>query len=162
MQRKLLIAQLNKAISNNNERQLERALRRYFKQIEKEVLDNLEEYWSEYQLLQGHIDLILAPVMDSHEQYYSILSKHDSKEYNLGEKEAQRLIQITNEISAQKGIRKQIKGIIKRKDNLFGTIKWSEEDLLNKVLMYNEDDCKAMLFLEDKLKQAEILDLKAS
>ena len=39
-------------------------------------------------------------------------------------------------------------------------LKTSDESLLNKVLMYNEDDCKAMLFLEDKLKQAEILDLK--
>lgn len=39
-------------------------------------------------------------------------------------------------------------------------LKTGQEDLLNKVLMYNEDDCKAMLFLEDKLKQAEVLELK--
>jgi len=39
-------------------------------------------------------------------------------------------------------------------------LKTGNEDLLNKVLMYNEDDCKAMLFLEDKLKTAEILELK--
>ena len=134
-QKKLLIAQLNKAISSNNERQLERAISRYFKELRKEVLDNLEEYWSEYQLLQGQIDLILAPIMDSHEKYYNILSKHDSKEYQLGEKEAQRLIQYTNELNAQKGIRRMLRGYIKRKDNLFGTIKWSEEDLLNKVFI---------------------------
>ncbi len=39
-------------------------------------------------------------------------------------------------------------------------LKTGNEELLNKVLMYNEDDCKAMLYLEDKLKTAEILDLK--
>ena len=59
MTRKLLIAQLNKAISNNNERQLEKAIARYFRQLKKEVLNNLDEYWSEYQLLQGQIDLIV-------------------------------------------------------------------------------------------------------
>jgi len=36
-------------------------------------------------------------------------------------------------------------------------LKTGQEELLQKVLMYNEDDCKAMLFLEDKLKEATIL-----
>lgn len=36
-------------------------------------------------------------------------------------------------------------------------LKTGNEALLNKVLMYNEDDCKAMLYLEDKLKQAAII-----
>ncbi len=40
-------------------------------------------------------------------------------------------------------------------------LKTGQSDLLNKVLMYNEDDCKAMLFLEEKLKAAEVLDGKA-
>ena len=39
-------------------------------------------------------------------------------------------------------------------------LKTGNEDLLTKVLMYNEDDCKAMLFLEEKLKEAEIIRLK--
>lgn len=135
MQRKLLIAQLNKAISTNNEQQLERAVSKYFKELQKEVLDNLEEYWSEYQLLQGHINLIIAPVEESHEKYYNILAKHDRKEYKLGNKEAERLIKIINEQSAEKSIRKRIRGYIKKKDNLFGTIEWSEEDLLNRVFI---------------------------
>ena len=37
-------------------------------------------------------------------------------------------------------------------------LKTGDEQLLNKILMYNEDDCKAMLFLEDKLKQADVLE----
>lgn len=39
-------------------------------------------------------------------------------------------------------------------------LKGGDETLLNKVLMYNEDDCKAMLFIEDFLKQTEILEVK--
>ena len=37
-------------------------------------------------------------------------------------------------------------------------LKTGDETLLQKILMYNEDDCKAMLFLENALKQADILD----
>ena len=133
-QRKLLIAQMNKALSTNNERQLARAISRYFKSLRKEVLANLEEYWSEYQLLQGQIDLIIAPIEESHDQYYKILARYDSKEYQLGEKEAKRLIQYTNEANAQKS-KRRIQGFIKRADNLFGTIRWSEEDLLQKVFI---------------------------
>lgn len=36
-------------------------------------------------------------------------------------------------------------------------LKTGNDELLQKVLMYNEDDCKAMLDLEDKLKSAEVL-----
>ncbi len=39
-------------------------------------------------------------------------------------------------------------------------LKTGNDALLQKVLMYNEDDCKAMLYLEDKLKQADVLKLK--
>ena len=140
MQRKLLIAQLNKARSTNNERQLERAIRQYFKGLQKEVLDNLEEYWSEYQLLQGHIDLILKPVEDSHEKYYSMLAKHDSKEYRLGQQEAKRLIKLVNEQTAMKA-RWPLR--LKRTPNtdnpFFKTLRWAEEDLLNKVFIASQN-----------------------
>ena len=39
-------------------------------------------------------------------------------------------------------------------------LKTGNDDLLQKVLMYNEDDCKAMLYLEEKLKMADVLDVK--
>lgn len=135
LKKKILIAQLNSKRSLNNERLLERAVSEYFKGLQKEVLDKLEEYWNEYQLLQGHVDLIIAPVNESHEKYYNILAKHDKREYKLGQDEAQRLINIVNEQTAQKGIRNILQGKIKRKTNLFGTIKWSEDDLLNKVFI---------------------------
>ncbi len=36
-------------------------------------------------------------------------------------------------------------------------LKTGDNSLLDKVLMYNEDDCKAMLFVEDYLKQCEVI-----
>ena len=137
MKRKLLIAQLNNRLSQSNEKQLELAIRKYFKELREEVLNNLDEYWSEYQMLQGHIDLIIAPVNNSHEQYYQILEKHNKREYQLGNKEAQRLIDITNGKYSNKSIRR-FKGYIKRIDNLFGTIKWSEDDLLQKTFIASQ------------------------
>lgn len=40
-------------------------------------------------------------------------------------------------------------------------LKTGNEELLQKVLMYNEDDCKAMLDLETKLKAADVVELSA-
>ena len=134
MKKKLLIAQLNNRLSQSNERQLELAIKKYFKGLREEVLDNLEEYWSEYQMLQGHIDLIIAPIENSHNEYYHILEKHNKREYQLGQSEAKRLINITNDNYSNKSIRR-FKGYIKRIDNLFGTIQWSEEDLLKKTFI---------------------------
>ena len=132
MKRKLLIAQLNSKLSESNEKQLELAISKLFKDLKQEVLDNLEEYWSEYQLLQGQVDLITAPINNSHEEYYQILEKHNKREYQLGNDEAKRLIEITNETTAQKSIRR-FRKYIRRVDNLFGTIRWSEENLLERT-----------------------------
>jgi uncharacterized protein len=47
-------------------------------------------------------------------------------------------------------------------DSMVYFTKWlagGGDDLLNKVLMYNEDDCKAMLFIEDYLKTHEAVKL---
>lgn len=39
-------------------------------------------------------------------------------------------------------------------------LKTGNDELIKKVLMYNEDDCKAMLHLEEALKKADVLKLK--
>lgn len=136
MQKRLLLAQLSKARSLNNEKQLTVAVSRYFKGLREEILNNLEEYWSEYQLLQGHIDLITAPVEESHERYYDILAQYDKREYQLGQEEAQRLIQLVNEQTAMKTRwRPKLKTL---RNKLFGTIRWTEEDLLNKVFIASQ------------------------
>ena len=119
--------------SLNNERLLEQELQRYFKDLMRQVLDNLTEYWSEYQLLQGHVDLITQPITDSHSKYYDILSKYNKREYRLGREEANELILVANERISMKALHVPLIGNLKRKTkDLFSTIPWSEEDLLEK------------------------------
>ena len=133
--RKLLIAQLNSKRSEVNEKQLELAVGKYFHKLREEVLSNLEEYWSDYQMLQGHINLIIAPIEESHEQYYRILAKHDKKEFQLGAKEAERLIDTINGKHSEKGLRRRLRRYIEDDTPFFGTLKWTEEDLLNKTFI---------------------------
>lgn len=93
-------------------------------------------------MLQGHINLILKPIEDSHEEYYRILEKYIKREYDLGMREAERLIQLTNDRYAMKadyGVRwksnitKMTTTIKKKSKNLFGTIRWTEEELLERT-----------------------------
>ena len=120
----------------NNERQLEQALSKFFKQLSKEVLDNLEEYWSEYQLLQGQINLIIQPVTDAEEAYYKILEKYIKREYKLGQKEAERLVTQAGLRYAYKMPRpKRLVNFIHNRNNLFGTLQDAEEELLQKTFI---------------------------
>ena len=94
--KQILRTQISNARTRNNERQLERALQRYFKALEKQVQRNLKFYWQDDNLVMGQVDLITEPIMNSHDEYYEILSKFVSREYRLGTQEAERLIRQLN------------------------------------------------------------------
>ena len=120
----------------NNERQLEQALQQFFKQLSQEVLDNLDEYWSEYQLLQGQINLIIQPITDAEEAYYDILEKYIKREYKLGQQEAERLVDQAGLRYAYKMPRpKRLLNFIHNRKNLFGTLESAEEELLQKTFI---------------------------
>lgn len=122
--------------SANNEKQLQQELSRFFKKISEEVLSNLEEYWSEYHLLQGQIQLIIQPINDAETEYNSILEKYIRREYELGTHEAKRLVDLTLTKQANKSIfdklRKKV-NIKATRYNLFGTLKDAEEELLERT-----------------------------
>ena len=134
--REVLASQVSLKRTQNNERQLEQSLSKFFKQLSQEVLDNLEEYWSEYQLLQGQIDLICQPVTDAEEEYYKILEKYIKREYKLGQKEAERLVTQAGLRYAYKMPRPQrLVNFIHNRNNLFGTLEDAEEELLTKTFI---------------------------
>ena len=125
----------------NNERQLQQALSQLFKKLSKEVLGNLEEYWSEYQLLQGQINLIVAPIEEAQQQYYDILEKYIRREYKLGNKEAQRLVDLAMTRQAHKSIFDKLRKAVNIKAtryNLFGTLEQAEEELLTKTFVASQ------------------------
>ena len=137
--KQILRTQISNARSRNNERQLERALQRYFKALEKQVQRNLKFYWQDNNLVMGQVDLITEPILASHDEYYEILSKFVSREYQLGSNEAERLIhQLNKNRVANKATKPKPRAFLKRTFELFGINATAEEDLLTRVFIASE------------------------
>ena len=140
--KKILASQIANKRGLNNEKAMENDIARLFKQVSEEVQENLTEYWSDYQLLQGQINLITKPILDAEEEYNRILEKYIRRQYRLGSSEAERLVkQLTNRqaMKADYGVRwkSNITNITttlrKKSKNLFGTLKDAEDELLEKT-----------------------------
>jgi SPP1 gp7 family putative phage head morphogenesis protein len=107
-------------------------LAQYFNRIEKEIQKLLQEYGNTEVLLQGQLSIILSPIKASHEEYYDIIAKHILREYDLGTAEGDRLVSIHNP-SLTGAIMNEI-----RRTNLFGTLEYTEDRLLNKTFTASE------------------------
>ena len=120
---------------------MQQALSQLFKKLSKEVLGNLEEYWSEYQLLQGQINLMVKPIEEAQEEYYHILERYIRREYKLGNKEAQRLVDLAMTKQAHKSIFDKLRKTVNiraTRYNLFGTLEEAEEELLTKTFIASQ------------------------
>ena len=136
--KQILRSQISNARSMNNERQLERALQRYFKALEKQIQRNLKFYWQD-NLVVGQVDLITEPILNSHDVYYEILEKYISREYALGTNEAERLIrQLNRNRVANKSIIPKPRALLKKTIELFGIHATAEQDLLTRVFIASE------------------------
>ena len=140
VKKQILASQIALKRSKNNEDQLEKALAKFFNKLKKEVLNALDEYWKDYQMLQGHIDLITAPVHEAHKEYYELLTLYIKREYRLGSAEAKRLVKLANSKQrvASKSMRMPVRAIIKKDNDLFGTLPSAEERLLNRTFQASE------------------------
>ena len=140
VKKQILASQIAYKRTQNNEVQLERALAKFFNKLKKEVLNALDEYWTDYQMLQGHIDLITAPVHEAHKEYYELLTLYIKREYQLGSAEAKRLVKLANSKQrvASKSMRMPVRAIIKKNNDLFGTLPSAEERLLNRTFTASE------------------------
>ena len=140
--KKILASQIANKRGLNNEKAMTRDIAKLFKQVSEEVQENLEEYWSDYQLLQGQINLITKPILDAEEEYNRILEKYIRRQYSLGSSEAERLVKQLTDRQAMKadyGVRwksnitKITTTLRKKSKNLFGTLKDAEDELLEKT-----------------------------
>ena len=141
LKKQVLASQIALKRSVNNERQLQQALLRLFRKLSDEVLGNLEEYWSEYQLLQGQINLMVKPIEEAQKEYYKILERYIRREYKLGNKEAQRLVDLAMTRQAHKSIFDKLRKAVNIKAtryNLFGTLEEAEEELLTKTFIASQ------------------------
>ena len=112
--------------SQNNEKELEKELRILFQNIEEEIQDLLQEYGNVEVILQGQIEIILSPIQQANTEYYEIIKKHILREYELGTREGDRLVQLNNPDIIVAEVINEI-----RRKNLFGTLEYTEEKLLN-------------------------------
>lgn len=140
--KKILASQIANKRGLNNEKAMTRDIAKLFKQVSEEVQENLTEYWSDYQLLQGQINLITKPILDAEEEYNRILEKYIRRQYRLGSSEAERLVKQLTDRQAMKadyGVRwksnitKITTTLRKKSKNLFGTLKDAEDELLEKT-----------------------------
>jgi len=140
VKRQILASKIAYKRSLNNEERLERELQRFFYKLKKEVLNALDQYWSDTLLLQGQVDLICAPVHEAHKEYYELLEKYIKREYRLGKAEGKRLVEIANSRAktSHKSERIPFTPRLKKTNDLFGTLPSAEERLLNKTFTASE------------------------
>ena len=136
MPKKMILAsQLSNARTRNNERQLERELRKFFAKLGDKVQKNLEEYYTD-NLLVGQAELIVQPIRDAQAEYYHILQKYDKREYKLGQSEAQRLVRLTRKGYSFKAVKPRLK--LDKRYSLFGTLRGAEEDLFERIFIASQ------------------------
>ena len=130
--RQILASKIALKRSENNERKLKKELAKYFNRIEKEVQRLLQEYGNTEVLLNGQLSIILSPIKASHEEYYNIIAERILREYDLGTDEGDRLVRLNNP-ALTGAIMNEI-----RRNNLFGTLQYAEDRLLNKTFIASQ------------------------
>ena len=99
---------------------------------------NLKFYWQD-NLVMGQVDLITEPILASHDEYYEILKHYVSREYQLGTKEAERLVlRLNKNRVANKATKPKARAFLKRTFELFGIHATAEEDLFTRVFIASE------------------------
>lgn len=124
----LLASQVSRIASDTNENLLRVNLSKFFTDLEHEIQSALLEYWNDHMLLQGQVNLILASIHEKHQEYYELIMKHKLQEFHRAEQLGRRLVK-RQEQSAMKATT-PVK-ITATPNNLFGTLKYSEDKLAN-------------------------------
>ena len=160
----ILASQLSNARTRNNERQLERALSRFFARLGDKVISQLNDIYND-NLLVGQAELITEPIREAQAEYYHILQKYDKREYKLGQAEAQRLVRLSQRGYSFKSIKPKVK--LDKRYSLFGTLRGAEEDLFERVFLASQQtmarvEQSIMTILLDGYKSGKGIDYVAN
>lgn len=134
--KELLASQVSRIASDTNENLLRVNLSKFFTDLEHEIQSALLEYWNDHMLLQGQVNLILASIHEKHQEYYELIMKHKLQEFHRAEAMGRRLVK-RQEQSAMKASR-PVK-ITANRDNLFGTLQYSEDRLAEHTFTASEN-----------------------
>ena len=128
-----LANQLTQRINEVKEDQLRIAVSEFFRKQRNLVLAAFDEYYLEEMLLQGHIDLILAPIHELQKEYYELLLEHNRDMFRRGEAQAERLVDNAKRQYSMKA--KKTVDFLHDNENKytqhFGTLQFSEDYLEN-------------------------------
>lgn len=143
LKNQILASKVNSLRSDVNEASLRTALFYFFINLQDKILTELSEYWNDDFMVQGQIDLILAPIFESQKEYYDLLLKHNLKEFRKGKKTAKRLVKIakrgiTGADKAEVDLKKGFKASFTKKKEMFGTLQYSEDKLRNQTFIASE------------------------
>ena len=130
--KQLLANQLTQKINELREDKLRRAVSDFFRKQSNLVLAAFDEYYTDVMLLQGHIDLILAPIHELQKEYYELLLEHNRDTFHRGEAQAERLVEMAMNGQALKAKKKNVQFLHDDKDKYtqhFGTLQFSEDYL---------------------------------
>jgi len=147
LKKQILASKISHVRSLNLEKALEYDLNSFFKSLKEKVIHELKEYWPDNDgvLLQGQLDLILAPIFESQQEYYNILREYNIKEYDSGYKQGRRLVNLARKpLSSFKSESNTIKvnklaNLKVDKDELFGTNDWTQQKLLDQSFTASEN-----------------------
>ena len=122
----LLASQVSNLVSDTNENLLRVNLSKFFTDLEQDIQSALMEYWNDTVLLQGQLNLILAPIHEKHQEYYELIMKHKLQEFNRGKRTGERLVrrQQGQSLKASKPVK-----FHHSPEELFGTLQYSEDKL---------------------------------
>ena len=125
--KELLASKVSSLVSDTNENLLRVNLTKFFTDLEAEIQKALIEYWSDTLLLQGQLNLILAPIHEKHQEYYELIMRHKLQEFKRAKQSANRIVKREQKRVAMKSA-KPVK-FTHNRNNLFGTLQYSEDRL---------------------------------
>ena len=143
LKKTILASKVNSLRSDVNEASLKHDLFTFFKDLQDKILTELGTYWNDDFMVQGQIDLILAPIFESQKDYYELLLKYNLKEFHKGQQTAKRLVKIVKDgvngaDKAEIDLNKGFKPSFTKQKELFGTLQYSEDKLRNQTFIASE------------------------
>ena len=135
--KELLASKVSNLVSDTNENLLRVNLSKFFTDLEAEIQKALLEYYNDTFMLQGQINLILAPIHEKHQEYFELIMRHKLQEFKRAKQSANRVVKREQKRASLKAA-KPVK-IIANRDNLFGTLKYSEDRLANNTFTASQN-----------------------
>lgn len=135
--KELLASKVSNLVSDTNENLLRVNLTKFFTDLEAEIQKALLEYYNDTFMLQGQINLILAPIHEKHQEYFELIMRHKLQEFKRAKQSANRVVKREQKKVSLKAA-KPVKFTANR-NNLFGTLKYSEDRLANNTFTATEN-----------------------